>query len=469
MGHPTLSMISLGCVKNTVDSERILAALVERGWLVAARPADADLLLVNTCGFIDEARDESYDVIGQAVALKESGMVAAVVVVGCLVQLLREELVSQFGGVDGWVGLAEPEATADACDAAVSRAGAPPPPTTIWPDPAARSLAERPRLRITPRHFAYLRIAEGCDNRCHYCLIPTIRGPLRSRPMDTVLDEARRLIDDGARELIVIAQDTTNYGVDLYDEPRLAMLLRQLRGLEGLEWLRLLYAHPAHLSEQIIDVLAEGGPILPYVDLPVQHASDRILKAMGRGIDQDGLRAVIGRVRDRVAEPTIRTSVIVGFPGESDADFQMLLGFIAEMRFERLGAFAYSRERGTPAAELEGQVPDDVKADRLDAVMALQQEIANEQSQALIGRELDVVVDGKGVDGEWAGRTVRDAPDVDGGIRFENTDLEPGLFGRARVTDAYQYDLVGRFVPAGEKEDGMNGAPARAGDVEDRD
>ncbi|MFO7899461.1 MAG: 30S ribosomal protein S12 methylthiotransferase RimO [Planctomycetota bacterium] len=460
-------MISLGCVKNTVDSEQILAALVERGWLVAARPADADLLLINTCGFIDEARDESSDVIGQAVALKESGMVAAVVVVGCLVQLLREELVARFAGVDGWVGLAEPEATADACDAALSRAGAPP--RTMWPDPAARSLAERPRLRITPRHFAYLRIAEGCDNRCHYCLIPTIRGPLRSRPMDPVLDEARRLIDDGARELMVIAQDTTNYGADLYDEPRLAMLLRRLRRLEGLEWLRLLYAHPAHLSEEIIDVLAEGRPILPYVDLPVQHASDRILEAMGRGIDQDGLRAVIGRVRDRLPEPTIRTSVIVGFPGESQSDVDTLLGFIAEMRFERLGAFAYSRERGTPAAGLDGHVPDDVKADRLDAVMALQQEIADEQSEALIGRELDVVVDGKGGDGEWAGRTVRDAPDVDGGIRFENTNLEPGLFGRARITDAYQYDLVGRFVRASDEEGGSAGAPAGAGNVEDRD
>ncbi len=467
MDKPALTMVSLGCARNTVDSEQMLAAFVERGWLIAARAIDADLVLINTCGFIEDARQESSDVIEQAAALKEAGRVSAVVVVGCLVQLQRAELPARFPAVDAWVGLAEPELIADACETALESSD--PSPTTAFPEPAARSLESRPRLRITPRHSAYLRIAEGCLNRCNYCLIPAIRGPLRSRPEEGLLDEARSLIEDGARELMVIGQDTTNYGLDLYGDRRPAPLLRRLRELDGLEWLRLLYAHPAHISEDLIDVLAEGRPILPYIDIPIQHASPRILDAMGRGTDPDELRAVIGRVRERLPSPTIRTSVIVGYPGETDADFEEIIRFIAEMRFERLGAFAYSPEEGTPAAEMEGQVPEEVKAERLDAVMTLQQEIANEQSEALVDTEIDVVVDGKDIDGVWVGRTVRDAPDVDGSIRFEDTALEAGLFGRARVTEAYQYDLVGRMVHADNAADPSGESPANEADYGGRD
>ena len=264
--------------------------------------------------------------------------------------------------------------------------------------------------------------------------------------MEAVVREARELVADGARELIVIAQDTANYGLDLYGERRLPALLRSLCEIDGVRWLRLLYTHPAHVSDELIAVFAEGGVLLPYVDLPVQHASDRVLERMGRGISGAGLREVIGRLRDGVPGIALRTSVIVGFPGEGEAEFAELLGFLREVQFDRLGAFVYSREEGTPAAALDGQVPSEVKEERLRLVMELQQDIADKASRALVGQEIDVVVDGRGADGEWAGRTVRDAPDVDGGIRFEEPKLRPGTFGRAVVTGSYGYDLTGRVI-----------------------
>lgn len=449
MSEPAVSMISLGCAKNLVDSEGVLGALAERGCLIAASADDADVLLINTCGFIGDARDESLGVIEEAVSLKETGVVGGVVVFGCLVQLMSERLAGQFPGVDAWIGLTDPGAVAEACRAAADGTK-----TFAVPDPCSRQIDDVPRLRVTPRHFAYLRIAEGCDNRCSYCLIPAIRGPLRSRPMNRILAEADQLVADGARELIVIAQDTTNYGVDLYEEPCLPALLRQLSGVDGVEWLRLLYTHPAHFSGELVAALADGRPILPYVDLPIQHANDSILARMGRKIDQAGIRDVVGRIRSAVPEVVVRTSVIVGFPGEGDDEFNELLSFIREMKFERLGAFAYSQEADTPAGDLPGQVDADVKSERLGAVMELQQEIADTQGEALIGTEIEVVVDGKGPDGEWAGRTVRDAPDVDGSIRFENPDLKAGMFGRALITDAYGYDLTGKLVlPSDEDYD----------------
>jgi len=449
MNGPAVSMISLGCAKNLVDSEGMLGALTERGGLVAADPRDADVLLINTCGFIEEARAEAFDTVTQALRMKEAGRVRAVIVVGCLVQLMRERLAEKFPAVDAWLGLTDPATVAEACERVAAGASE----SILWvPDPSQRPLDAGPRLRVTPKHFAYLRIAEGCDNRCHYCLIPSIRGPLRSKPEERTLAEARELIADGARELIVIAQDTTNYGLDLYGERRLPALLRELRELDGVRWLRLLYTHPAHFDDELIRVLAEGGPVLPYVDLPVQHANDAILARMGRGIDRTGLRELIGDLRSRVPGAVLRSSVIVGFPGEGEAAFRDLLDFVREVRFERLGAFAYSREAGTPAADLDGQVPPEAKAERLDAVMELQHEIATEQSEELVGREVAAVVDGRGPDGEWAGRTVRDAPDVDGTIRFREVGLRAGLFCRARVTEAYGCDLVGSVVGPAEAE-----------------
>jgi len=456
-------MVSLGCVKNLVDTEGVLGALAERGWLVAARARDADVVLINTCGFIADARDESLGVIEEITKLKDAGRLRGIVVMGCLVQRLGQELVERFPAVDSWVGLAAPDAVVQACRHALDKPlslsvrgkgeGVAATPSVCLPDPAIRATDRGPRLRVTPKHYAYLRIAEGCDNRCGYCTIPSIRGPLRSRAEADVLREARELIADDARELILIAQDTTAYGTENGGEPRLPGLLRQLRTLDRLVWLRLLYTHPARITDDLIAVLAEGRPVLPYVDLPIQHASDRILERMGRRTTRDGLRSVIARLRERVPQIVLRTTIIVGFPGEEDSDFRQLLDFLKETRFERLGAFAYSPEAGTAAVEMNGKVPAEVKEERLAAVMELQQQIAAEQSAELIGREIDIVVDGRGNDGEWAGRTVRDAPDADGTIRFEQTNLEAGTFGRALITDAYGYDLTGSMMEQEAEEE----------------
>ena len=442
MKQPAVSVISLGCSKNLVDTECMLGAFVERGWLIAANHKNADVLLINTCGFIGDAREESLAYISEALKLKEHGIVRAVVVVGCVVQLMRGKLPAQFPDIDGWVGVAEPGVVVDACVRALDKNEQ----TACWfPDPAVRKMDATPRLRATPRHFAYLRIAEGCDNNCRYCLIPRIRGPLRSKPLDKILSEANELVADGARELIIIAQDTTNYGRDLFGKSKLPHLLEQLTACDAL-WIRLLYAHPAHFDDTLIATLAQNEKLLPYIDLPIQHVSDRILESMGRGITQDGIRALISRIRAKIPAAVLRTSIIVGYPGETEEDFDELMSFIEETRFERLGAFAYSREDGTPAGSLQEQVPDAVKEERLAALMELQQQIVAEQGEELMGTEIDVVVDGRGPDGEIAGRTTRDAPDVDGALKFENASLVAGTFGRAVVTDAYGYDLTARMI-----------------------
>lgn len=441
MTQRAVSVISLGCSKNLVDTEHMLGAFVESGWLIAAKPTDADVLLINTCGFIGDAREESIAYIAESLKLKEKNDVR-VVVAGCLVQLMREKLPEQFPDIDGWVGVAEPSAVVNACAHALVKNAKP---TCSYPDPSSREADATPRLRVTPHHFAYLRIAEGCDNNCRYCLIPQIRGALRSRPMEAVLREANQLVADGARELIVIAQDTTNYGRDLFGKPRLPQLLDQLAATDAL-WIRLLYAHPAHFDDALITMIANNEKLLPYVDIPIQHANDRILESMGRGITQEGIRSLISRIRTRIPAAVIRTSIIVGYPGETDEEFDELMDFVEETRFERLGAFAYSREDGTPAGALPDQVPDEVKDERLATLMELQQQIAAEQGDELVGKELDVVVDGRGGDGEWAGRTKRDAPDVDGAVKFLDASLIPGTFGRAVITDAYGYDLTARLI-----------------------
>lgn len=438
-----INVISLGCVKNFVDTECLLGAFVEQGWLIAERPRGADVMLINTCGFIESARSETTDIVNEAIKLKEAGYIKAIVVMGCAVQLMREKLSAMFPAVDAWVGIAEPGIVIEACEKAAAGEGKS---QLLIPDPSVRNLETGPRLRATPRHYAYIKISEGCDNRCSYCLIPDIRGPMRSRKPGDIIKEAKDLIADGARELIVIAQDTSNYGRDLAGKPILADLLRQLRDLEGLGWLRLLYAHPAHFSDELIQLFAEGGKILPYIDLPIQHASDKILKSMGRGIDQAGIRKLVAKIRAAVPNAAIRTSIIVGYPGETEEDFNELLAFIREIKFERLGAFAYSPEENTPAAKLDGQLSKEVKDARLLKLMELQHQIATERSYELIDKEVDVIVDGRGHSGEWVGRTIHDTPDADGTIMFEEAEVAAGTIARARVTDGYGYDLTGQIT-----------------------
>ena len=446
-----LGLISLGCAKNEVDAERILGAAAEGGWLICGDPADADVVVVNTCGFIAPAKSESLDAIEEALALKRAGACRAVVVAGCLAERYGRELREELPEVDAWVGIGDPRGIPDVAAAALGDAG--PEPLVQIPPLPGHFGDEGARLRITPRHYAYLRIADGCDNRCSYCAIPLIRGPLRSKPVETCLAEARQLADDGCRELILIAQDTTNYGRDLYGEPALPRLIGELAAIDALHWLRVLYAHPAHFDDAALEAIATDPKVCHYVDLPIQHASDRILARMGRHTTRAAMAELFARVRARIPDAALRTTVLVGYPGETEDDFALLLEFIEATEFDRLGVFAYSEEEGTRAATEGPAVPEDVAAARLDELMRRQQAIAFRRAGERVGTEAEVVLDERLGPGVFAGRSYAEAPDVDGEIRVRGRGLEVGRFVHARITCAKGYDLearVGRDAAEGQ-------------------
>ena len=429
---PRVGIVSLGCPKNLVDSEQIMAALAQAGCLVCEELDDAQILIINTCGFIQDAKEESLDLIFRCAAQKGHGQLEKLIVTGCLAQRYKKELTEDLAEADAVVGLNSIDKIVRLCTGrAASRA----------------ACGVRPRLRLTPRHFAYLRIAEGCDNRCAYCTIPDIRGPLQSFPLEDLVKEAEQLVDDGVKELCLIAQDTTCYGIDVDGRPRLHELIERVAGIESVQWIRLLYAHPAHMYPQLVDTLASTPKVVPYVDLPIQHISDRVLAAMRRRVSQTEIRSLIAELRERIPQCFIRTALIVGFPGEGPQEFEELRCFVEQMQFERLGAFTYSQEEDTPAAQFDGQVPEQVKQERLDAIMALQQRIAFEFNQSLIGKTLPCVIDAPGEeDGLWVGRTYGDAPEVDGCIYVRDSSLVPGQFLTLRVTATQDYDLVGERV-----------------------
>ncbi|MFP4057256.1 MAG: 30S ribosomal protein S12 methylthiotransferase RimO [Candidatus Brocadiia bacterium] len=449
--RPRLGLVSLGCAKNEVDAERILGAAAEAGWLICADPADADAVVVNTCAFIHAAREESLAALRGALALKRRGRCKAVVVAGCLAQRLGRELRHELPEVDAWVGLAGARDVPRIAAALLRNRGEP----ALHIEPLAPTFGEEgSRLRITPRHYAYLRIAEGCENRCAYCAIPLIRGPLRSKPLETCLEEARQLADDGCRELILIAQDTTNYGLDLTGRRELPRLLDRLAGLEAFHWLRVLYSHPAHFDDATLEAFATTPHLCHYVDIPVQHASDRILERMGRGTTRQAMADLVGRLRRRIPDVVLRTTVLVGYPGETEADFEALLGFIRGAAFERLGAFAYSPERGTRAEAQGPAVPEAERQARLDEVMRAQQPIAFRHNARRVGERTEVVVDAALGPGRFEARSTAEAPDVDGVVRLEAEKLEPGSFVEVRITQADGYDLEARArSPATRGED----------------
>ena len=421
---PRVHLVSLGCAKNQVDSERLLGALVEAGALVCADADDADTIVINTCGFIQPAKEESVETILEAARLKEEGACKRLVVVGCLVERHGAELRPELPEVDGWAGVGDVDAMVRACG--------------LEPGGAAG------RLRFGLPHVAYLRIADGCDNRCAYCAIPIIRGPLRSEAPEAVYAEAEALVADGAREVIVIAQDTTAYGAGRPGLPSLPELLEGVAARIGDAWLRLMYTHPAHFGDDLIDAYARIPNLLPYVDVPLQHLADPVLERMGRKITQADVLRLVERLRERVPDVVIRTTFLVGFPGETDADFRELLRRAEETAFDWAGGFEYSPEEGTPAEGMDGQVPPDVRADRLAELMELQQEITAAKNAARVGSELDVLVDGPSEDLPEAleARFYGQAPEVDGITLLFDTDAEPGQRLRVRVTDAEVYDLV---------------------------
>ncbi len=431
-GHePTAALrvhlASLGCAKNLVDSERLLARLATAGALVGASAEEADVVLVNTCGFIDPARRESLAVIADYVALKDERPDLKLLVLGCLVVRDGETLRRDLTAVDGFFGIDEHDAIARACGLAGEETG-------------------DTRLLLTPSHTAYLRIADGCDNRCSYCTIPSIRGAFRSRPAHEILAEARSLAELGVLELNLIGQDTTAYGKDVPGGPGIVGLLERLDEINGVRWIRLLYAHPARFGDDLIEAYARLEKLVPYVDLPLQHAADRILRAMGRRVDRKGIEALLSRLREAVPEMALRTTFIVGFPGETDAEFAELLDFVDRVRFDHVGAFAYSPEPGTAAAELPGQVSPNVVGERLERLLAAQTEIVLEKNRARVGEVVDVLIDGSdGTPGVTIGRTATQAPDVDPVTRVRGRQ-EQGTFVRARITGHSDLDLTATVV-----------------------
>jgi ribosomal protein S12 methylthiotransferase len=439
----TFSFVSLGCPKNLVDSERMLGLLAQDGYHLVSDDAEADFVVVNTCGFIDAARQESLSVIREMIGRKERGELKGVVVAGCLAEREKDALLDVVPGVDQVVGVFGREEIARAAERIVG--GIEEQRMLFRPAPI-RAQEDTARLRITPRHMAYLKVSEGCDRLCTFCAIPSMRGKHVTKPIEEVAREARELARDGVRELNLVAQDMTYYGVDLYGRPRLAELLRELDAIEELDWIRVLYNYPQYVTDELIETIASARRIVPYLDMPLQHINDRMLKLMNRRHTKGETEEILGRLRERIPGLVLRTTFIVGFPGETDAEFAEMLEFVKQTRFERLGVFPYSYEADTPSAKLPGHVPEEVKLARRDAIMAAQQPIAQGFNRSLVGTTLDVLIDraepgGKGL---WAGRSYADAPDVDGLVYVAAENLRPGDLLRCEILEALEYDLVAR-------------------------
>lgn len=443
-----VGFVSLGCPKNLIDSERMLASLALEGFVVTGDMDAADVGVVNTCAFIDEARSESGEVIAELVERKLHGDLDMVVVAGCYPQLNRDEILDRWPDVDAVVGISGREELGRLIREVLDQGNDSP--VEYVPPLPEEAVDDRERLRLTPRHFAYLRISEGCDNCCSYCQIPTIRGPLKSKLVTAVVAEAKELVADGAIELVVIGQDTTAYGQDFKRRTDISTVLRKLDAIEGLRWLRLLYTHPASFSDALIDAYCELDHLLSYVDLPLQHIAQGILDNMGRRTTADHIRGLITALRERRSDMVLRTSFIVGYPGETEEQFEELLDFVREIRFDRLGAFAYSIENGTRAAAMPGHVPPEVRAERLDRLMTLQQEISTELQNRLVGTEVDVLIDHGSCDASEApavGRIWSQASDIDGVTRVLADDpLKAGDLVRAKIVAAGPYDLEARAV-----------------------
>ena len=440
----TVGMVSLGCAKNQVDGEVLMASLKNAGFLTVDDAALADIAIVNTCGFIESAKRESIEEILELAALKKEGKIKKLVITGCLSERYQKEMHQELPEADAVLGIGANGDIAPLLTKMMEENTY----VESFPDKARMPLCGDREL-TTPSYFAYVKIAEGCDNRCSYCAIPLIRGGYRSRTMESIEEECKGLVANGAKELVLIAQDTSRYGIDLYGEYSLAKLMARLCRIDGLRWLRVLYCYPDSITDELLDTMAQEEKIVPYIDLPLQHASGPILKAMNRRGDRQSLTALMNKIRERVPGVVLRTTLITGFPGETEEDFTELAEFVKDVKFERLGCFAYSQEEGTPAAELPGQLDEEVKAHRAELIMDRQMEIMERQGMELIGKTLEVLVEGYDRYAEcWFGRSWRDAPDVDGKIFFTTGGKRPrlGSFVQVMVEDCMDCDLTGRLV-----------------------
>ena len=424
----TLNLISLGCAKNLVDSEILLGGLQQTDVSITANPEEADTIVVNTCGFLDIAREESVDTIIQAAEMKKTGSLKELVVMGCLSERYPEELKKEIPEVDRIFGSNDHRQIV----------------SFLTGQEYAKDDPLFFRSLMTPNHYAYLKIAEGCDNGCSFCSIPLMRGLQKSRTIPAIMEEAERLAANGTRELLVIAQDTTSYGWDLEKKVYLSDLLRELNTIKDMDWIRIHYAHPAHLSQRIIDALAECDRVCNYLDMPIQHAADELLNSMRRGLGQDGIRDRISRLRDAIPEIALRTTLIVGYPGETEDHFNTLRDFVEEIRFDRLGIFTYSEEDGTLAADLDDTVPRQVKDDRKNQLLEIQHGISLDKNESFIGKTLKVLVDESGEDVS-VGRTEFDSPEIDTIVHIKGK-AEKGTFINAKIEDVNEYELIGSEI-----------------------
>lgn len=432
----TVSLVSLGCPKNLVDSEGALGEIVGAGHEIVADSSRADVIVVNTCGFVESARQESIEAICEALEQKQGGNCRAVVVIGCLSQRFGMELREELGDVDAFLGIGHAGKLAEAIDQALAgkRVHDAACPTEQWIEPEAR-------VQSTPAWTAYVKVSDGCSNRCAYCAIPDIRGPYRSRPESLIIDEAKRLADSGVKEIVLVGQDLTQYGEDFGGANSLARLVAKLNEIEALRWIRLMYCYPTKVTPELINVIAGCERVAKYIDLPLQHADDAVLKAMNRRGSADEYLRVIDDLRAKCPEIALRTTFIVGFPGETEAAFENLIRFVERVRFDKVGVFVYSREEGTPAAGMGKRVPRKVAAKRLDRLMRLQQGISLERNQSFVGKKMDVLVEGATETGMF-GRSYRDAPEVDGLVYLPGSAAKPGEFVEVTIADATEYDLI---------------------------
>lgn len=435
--------ISLGCDKNLVDAEKMLGILRRDGYVFTDDEAEAEVIIINSCCFIGDAKEESINTILEMATYKEEGVCRALIVTGCLAERYQNEILQELPEVDGVLGIASWQEIGRVVREALEKKT-----PRIFYDNNALPVTDAERVVTTGGYYAHLKIAEGCDKHCTYCIIPRIRGKYRSVPMEDLVAEAASLASQGVRELILVAQETTLYGVDLYGKKALPQLIRRLAAIPGIYWIRIQYCYPEEITDELIQVIRTEPKVCHYLDIPIQHGSDKILKRMGRRTDAAQLRKIIGILREQIPDIALRTTLITGFPGETEDDFQELLDFVDEMEFERLGVFAYSQEEDTPAASMEDQVPEEIKQQRRDQVMELQQEIAFEKSESMVGRTLDVMIEGKIADeNAYVGRTYMDAPGVDGYIFVQSSEeFLSGDFVRVKVTGAVEYDLIGEVA-----------------------
>ena len=437
-----IGMVSLGCPKNQVDAERMLAELKSADFEITNDEEQADVIIVNTCGFIESAKSEAIENIIEVSAFKQSGNLKALIVTGCLAERYKDQILNEIPEVDSVVTIGANDKIVDVVKNALNGKN------SLYSAEKTNLKLTGDRILTTPFYTAYLKVAEGCNNRCSYCAIPDIRGNFRSLPIEDCVAEAQKLARMGVKELIVVAQDTTNYGADIYGKPSLPELLKELVKIDGIHWIRTLYTYPDKITDELLDLIASEEKLVPYLDIPIQHASDKILKKMNRKGSSAELEALILKIREKIPNVTLRTSLITGFPGETEEDFTTLAEFVNKVRFDRLGCFAYSEEEGTPAAEYENQVDPQLRQDRSENIMNDQMTIAEEKNEEKIGSTVEVLVEGYDSYIKcFYGRSAADAPDIDGKVFFmSDNNLEAGSFVRVLINDVIEYDLLGEEI-----------------------